>query len=138
MIRERTVYAYKISEAHGELWEDEILEIVSNARVIVGTNLLESSVTIENLKVVIDTLLKNEVASDVIREVMVSKAEADQRAGRVGRTSTGRIHRLIPDTKEYLTVRGLGPTSSPEDIFRLVDEALLHVLGDRKKVINFW
>ena len=105
MIRERIVYAYEISEAHGELWEDEILEAVCNARVIVGTNVLESSVTIENLKVVIDTLLKNEVAGDVLREVTVSKAEADQRAGRVGRTSPGMIHRLIPDTKEFRVVR---------------------------------
>ena len=124
LIRERIVYAYEISEAHSELWEDQIMEAVSNYRVIVATNILESSVTIHNLKVVIDTMLKNEVAGDELRESLVSKAEAQQRSGRVGRTAPGITHRLMRQMREYVVIRGFDSSSSRQDIEDIVNSAL--------------
>ena len=127
LLREKIVYAYEISEVHSELWEDQILEAVSNYRVIVGTNIVESSVTIDNLKVVIDTMLKNEVAGDMLREVLISKAEAKQRAGRVGRTAPGKIHRLVREKRQCLVIRGLPPTALCEEVRNIVDNALSRI-----------
>jgi hypothetical protein len=91
--------------AYSDRWSDEILEVVENRRVIIATSVLESSVTIKGLKVVIDTVLKNELVDDIsLEEVRLSRAEAEQRAGRVGRHAPGRVIRLISE-REFRQLR---------------------------------
>lgn len=90
---------------HGDLPPDEQDRAVSPApqpKLIFSTNVAESSVTIEGVTAVIDSGLAR-VASDapwsglpVLRVVRVSRASADQRAGRAGRIRPGRVIRLYP------------------------------------------
>ena len=76
------------------------LKIDSSKRIILATNVAETSVTIEGVKVVIDSGLVRQSSYDVARGfdslgvVKIARAAADQRAGRAGRTGPGRCVRL--------------------------------------------
>lgn len=71
-------------------------------KIIVTTNVAETSLTIENVRAVIDSGLAREHRFDPQRELNVlrvepiSRASAEQRAGRAGRTSPGLCLRLWP------------------------------------------
>lgn len=68
--------------------------------VILATNIAESSVTIDDVLVVVDAGLMREVAYDPVRRlstletVWVSQSSAIQRMGRAGRVRCGRCYRL--------------------------------------------
>lgn len=70
----------------------------SQRRIVLSTNLLESSLTIEDVDLVIDSGLKKALRYHYNKEVlcmeMISSASATQRAGRTGRTCPGRVVRL--------------------------------------------
>ncbi|AHH12861.1 ATP-dependent endopeptidase Lon [Borrelia hermsii YBT] len=69
-------------------------------KIIVSTNIAETSITIENIKIVIDSgkvktnkfQMKTHTYS--LQEVPISKSSATQRAGRAGRLSKGTCYRL--------------------------------------------
>lgn len=69
-------------------------------RLILATNIAESSVTLPGVRVVIDTGLAREPRFDPnsgfsrLATVLVSQASADQRAGRAGRVAAGWCYRL--------------------------------------------
>jgi ATP-dependent helicase HrpB len=69
-------------------------------RVVLATNVAETSVTVEGVTSVVDTGLARElvfdpgVGLDRLRLVPVSRASAEQRAGRAGRTAPGVCVRL--------------------------------------------
>mmetsp|Transcript_76467 Transcript_76467/g.237437 ORF Transcript_76467/g.237437 Transcript_76467/m.237437 type:complete len:757 (-) Transcript_76467:10-2280(-) len=69
-------------------------------KVILSTNIAESSVTIDDVLIVIDSGLVREVAYDPLRHlsqletVWVSQSSAIQRAGRAGRVRAGKCYRL--------------------------------------------
>lgn len=69
-------------------------------KVILGTNIAESSVTIDDVLVVIDSGLAREVSYDPVRRlstletVWVSQSSAIQRMGRAGRVRKGQCFRL--------------------------------------------
>jgi len=78
---------------------DRIFDVSSNMKVVVGTNIIESSVTIPNVGVVIDDMLvktSETSSSGGYRLALgyISRAEADQRKGRTGRTIPGKDYRL--------------------------------------------
>ncbi|DBA00647.1 TPA: LOW QUALITY PROTEIN: hypothetical protein N0F65_003576 [Lagenidium giganteum] len=64
------------------------------------TNVAETSLTVPNVRIVIDTGLAKEARFDakrrmsVVEQVLISKASADQRKGRAGRTAPGHCVRL--------------------------------------------
>ncbi|PXF43282.1 putative ATP-dependent RNA helicase DHX57 [Gracilariopsis chorda] len=70
-------------------------------KLICSTNIAETSITINDVTVVIDTLRVKETSFDplngfsVLSECFVSKAAAKQRAGRAGRVSKGTCYRLV-------------------------------------------
>jgi ATP-dependent helicase HrpB len=76
-------------------------------KVVLATDLAESSVTIEGVTVVVDAGLSREPRFDPatgmsgLVTVAASRAAADQRAGRAGRTGPGRCVRLWP-AREHL------------------------------------
>ncbi|MCO5563609.1 hypothetical protein L7F22_017256 [Adiantum nelumboides] len=76
-------------------------------KVILATNVAESSVTISGVAYVIDTCLSleiywdNERKKQLPRLVWVSKSQADQRKGRTGRTCDGQVLRLVPRKRFY-------------------------------------
>ncbi len=76
------------------------LKMDDSKRIILATNVAETSVTIEGVKVVVDSGLVRQSSYDVARGfdslgvVKIARAAADQRAGRAGRTGPGRCVRL--------------------------------------------
>ncbi|MCU1325771.1 MAG: hrpB [Bryobacterales bacterium] len=81
--------------------QDRAVATASRRKVILSTNIAESSITIEGVRVVIDSGLAR-VASDSpwtglpsLELRRISKASADQRAGRAGRTGPGTVVRLF-------------------------------------------
>ncbi|MDP0492171.1 MAG: ATP-dependent helicase HrpB [Verrucomicrobiota bacterium JB023] len=69
-------------------------------RIIVSTNVAETSITIDGIKLVVDSGTARQSRFDVRRGIdtltiqAVSRASAEQRAGRAGRTGPGRCLRL--------------------------------------------
>ena len=80
--------------------QDQALAPSEKRKIIVSTNLAETSLTIEGIKIVIDTGLAKKHRYDPYRKINVllsepiSKSSAEQRAGRAGRLSSGICLRL--------------------------------------------
>ncbi|MEO8742401.1 MAG: ATP-dependent helicase HrpB [Lysobacteraceae bacterium] len=74
-------------------------------RVVLATNVAESSVTLPGVRVVIDAGLAREPRFDPnsgfsrLETVAISQASADQRAGRAGRVAEGFAYRLWPESQ---------------------------------------
>ncbi len=94
-----------VTPLHGDLSpaeQDLAVQPSAQRKVILSTNIAESSVTIEGVTAVVDSGLAR-IASDSpwtglpsLHVGKISKAAADQRAGRAGRTAPGRVIRLYP------------------------------------------
>lgn len=110
-----------VRQLHGGLAadaQDLALAPGAGTRVILATNLAETTVTVPDVTVVIDTGLHkvarydSERAIDALRLERVPRDSADQRAGRAGRVQAGRVLRLW-DSRDRLR-----PHREPE-IFRV-------------------
>jgi ATP-dependent helicase HrpB len=97
---------------HGDLpaaEQDRAVERADRRKVILSTNLAESSITVEGVDAVIDSGLARSAEDSpwtglpTLRISRISKASAAQRAGRAGRTGPGYVVRLF--TEEDLARR---------------------------------
>ncbi|XP_053611726.1 probable ATP-dependent RNA helicase DHX34 isoform X2 [Plodia interpunctella] len=85
-------------------------------KCIVSTNIAETSVTIDGIRFVVDSGKVKEMSYDSttkmqrLKEFWISKASADQRKGRAGRTGPGVCYRVYSD-KQYSDME---PYSIPE------------------------
>src|SRR6516162_2268255 len=88
---------------HGELQpkdQDAAVARYDQAKVVVATNVAETSITIDGVRLVIDSGLARIPRYDANRGIntllieRISQASADQRAGRAGRTAPGVCSRL--------------------------------------------
>lgn len=88
---------------HGELppaEQDAAVAQYGQPKIIVATNVAETSLTIQGIRLVIDSGLARVARFDPWRGIntlhieRISRASADQRAGRAGRTAPGRAVRL--------------------------------------------
>jgi ATP-dependent helicase HrpB len=95
---------------HGELpLEQQTAALTPDAlgrrRIVLATNVAESSVTLSGVRVVIDAGLAREPRYDPnsgfsrLETVAISQASADQRAGRAGRVAEGYAYRLWPESQ---------------------------------------
>jgi ATP-dependent helicase HrpB len=91
---------------HGSLppnEQDRALSPASQRKLILATNVAESSITVEGVTAVIDSGLARFAAYSpwsglaTLHVGRVSKASAKQRAGRAGRTAPGRVLRLYTE-----------------------------------------
>ncbi|HEX7129246.1 MAG TPA: ATP-dependent helicase HrpB [Rhodanobacteraceae bacterium] len=109
----------EILPLHGELSLAEQHAALSPAepgtrRVILATNVAESSVTLPGIRAVVDTGLAREPRFDPnsgftrLQTVNIPQASADQRAGRAGRVAPGVAYRLWPQSQR------LEPSRTPE------------------------
>ena len=86
------------------------------AKVVLATSIAETSLTIEGVRVVVDAGLARRPRHDAgsgmsrLETVRVSRAEADQRAGRAGRTAPGVAVRLWSPAEDA----ALEPFARPE------------------------
>ncbi len=99
---ERTLGA-EVLELHGELppeRQDAVVAEGKGRRVILATNVAETSLTIPGVRVVIDAGLERvprvdpSIGLSRLETVRISRESADQRAGRAGRTAPGLCVRL--------------------------------------------
>jgi len=78
---------------------------VGTRRIVLATNVAESSVTLPGIRAVIDAGLAREPRYDPnsgftrLETVNISQASADQRAGRAGRVAEGVAYRLWPQSQ---------------------------------------
>ncbi len=95
---------------HGELSpadQDAAVARYERPKVVVATNVAETSLTIEGVRLVIDSGLARIPRYDPNRGIntllveKISRAAADQRAGRAGRTAPGRCVRLWPAQEHW-------------------------------------
>ena len=95
---------------HGDLTpaeQDRAVAPANQRKLILATNVAESSVTVEGVNAVIDSGLARIATHSqwtglpTLNVGRVSKASAKQRAGRAGRTGPGRVLRLYT-TEDYL------------------------------------
>ncbi len=101
---------YQLVKFYGDLPFAQQQEIISprndKPKIILSTNIAETSVTIKGIGTVIDSGLRREsyfdpnVGFNRLRTVRISKASATQRAGRAGRLSKGRCIRLWQESEQ--------------------------------------
>jgi ATP-dependent helicase HrpB len=94
---------------HGELsapQQDAAVARYAQRKVIVSTNVAETSLTIDGVRIVIDSGLARIPRYDPFRGIntllieRISRASSDQRAGRAGRTAPGRCFRLWSEREQ--------------------------------------
>lgn len=99
-----------IIELHSTTLSKEIKDKLHETRlkkckIIVATNIAESSITIFGVKYVIDFCLTKEIHYDSksrlenLKLIWASQASCNQRAGRTGRVCEGHVFRLV--SKEF-------------------------------------
>lgn len=80
--------------------QTKIFEVSPFRKCIVATNIAETSLTLDGVKYVIDTGLckmkvyNPRIGMDALQVTPISQANANQRAGRAGRTGPGDCYRL--------------------------------------------
>ncbi len=130
---------------HGELEpqeQDRAFAPNSLRKVIVATNVAETSITIDGIRHVVDSGVARVARYDAERGIgtlllePISRASADQRKGRAGRTAPGTCHRLWTvighkDREERNT-----PEIQRSDLAEVV--LLLHSLGIREAATFDW
>jgi len=88
-------------------------------KVVVATNIAETSITIEGISYVVDSCfvkmmwLNPETFINTLIITEASQASAEQRAGRAGRTRTGKCFRLVRE-KDFLNL----PLNAPPEMQR--------------------
>jgi ATP-dependent helicase HrpB len=130
---------------HGELQpEDQDLAFAPNPlrKVIVSTNVAETSVTIDGVRHVVDGGLARVARYDAERGIStlflepISRASSDQRAGRAGRTAPGTCHRLWTESGHLNRPERNTPEIQRSDLAETV--LLLHSLGIKNAATFDW
>ena len=130
---------------HGDLPpEEQDRAFAPNARrkVVVATNVAETSVTIDGIRHVVDSGQARVARYDAERGIStlaiepISRASADQRKGRAGRTAPGTCHRLWTESGHLNRPERNTPEIQRSDLAEVV--LLLHSLGIRRAAEFDW
>lgn len=128
-----------ILELYGEMSpedQDKIFASGGKRKIIISTNIAETSVTVPGLKYVVDSGLirqtnyNPETGIESLDTVYHSKAGAKQRAGRAGRLSPGTCYRLYSED-DFTKEGGRFPDYSTPELLR---SELSHVVLTMKKM----
>ncbi|XP_026315205.1 probable ATP-dependent RNA helicase spindle-E [Hyposmocoma kahamanoa] len=118
---ECATYKWWVLPLHSTITADEQVRVFQRAppghrKIILATNIAESSITVPDIKYVIDFCLIKILVADEhtnftsLQMCWASKTNCEQRAGRAGRVRDGRVYRLVTD-KFY---EGLSQEGRPE------------------------
>ena len=108
------IYANLPSDQQAKIFEDTPKKA---RKVVLATNIAETSLTINGIKYVIDTGFNKETSFNAktgmesLMVMPISQAAANQRAGRAGRTQPGKCFRLFT---AYSFQHELDPNTTPE------------------------
>jgi len=114
---------------HGDISpaeQDRAVMPSADRKLILATNVAESSVTVEGVTAVIDSGLarlatwSHWTGLPTLEIGRVSKASATQRAGRAGRTGPGRVVRLYPEEDLLLRPEHDAPEIARSDLSQLL------------------
>ncbi len=119
---------------HGQLEPAEQRKVFakySGAKVIVATNVAQTSITIDDIDAVVDSGLerRNEVRNGVEGLYLnpVSQADCMQRAGRAGRTKTGEYVLAQLGNNPFASMKEREPYGTPEIIRTRLDGMVLRL-----------
>ena len=130
---------------HGELEpQEQDRAFAPNAlrKIIVATNVAETSITIDGIRHVVDSGVARVARYDAERGIgtlllePISRASADQRKGRAGRTAPGTCHRLWTVIGHKTREERNTPEIQRSDLAEVV--LLLHSLGIRQAATFDW
>ncbi|MEW6156274.1 MAG: ATP-dependent RNA helicase [Verrucomicrobiota bacterium] len=130
---------------HGDLPpEEQDLAFAINPlrKIVVATNVAETSVTIDGIRHVVDSGLARIARFDADRGIgtlfveEISRASADQRTGRAGRTAPGTCYRLWTESGHLNRPAKNTPEIQRADLAEVV--LLLHSLGIRQAAEFDW
>ncbi len=119
--------------------QDRVLQPGYNRRIILSTNVAETSLTIDGVRVVIDSgwarVKRFDPATglDELRLEPIAQASATQRAGRAGRTAPGVCYRLWDE----ITARSRPAQLEPEVLRTDLASAVLQLLSWGQKPEQF-
>ncbi|XP_049877718.1 probable ATP-dependent RNA helicase spindle-E [Pectinophora gossypiella] len=105
---ESAKYKWWVLPLHSTITADEQVRVFQRAppgsrKIILATNIAESSITVPDIKYVIDYCLIKMLVADPstnftsLQLCWASKTNCEQRAGRAGRVRDGRVYRLVTD-----------------------------------------
>ena len=100
LVASSTISAQQFDKIYAQVAPDE-------RKIIVATNIAEMSITIEDIGLVVDTMLEKRAGTTrsggkLLAPHYISKDSAQQRAGRTGRTGPGEVYRCM--TQEQFAV----------------------------------
>jgi ATP-dependent helicase HrpB len=130
---------------HGELPpedQDRAFAAYDVRKIVVATNVAETSVTIDGIRHVVDSGLARIARYDAERGIStlfveeISRASADQRKGRAGRTAPGTCYRLWTESNHLNRPERNTPEIQRSDLAEVV--LLLHSLHIRKAAQFDW
>ncbi|GMM32729.1 DEAH-box RNA helicase [Saccharomycopsis crataegensis] len=101
--------AYQILPIYSQMPADLQTKVFNRAKkgvrkVVVATNIAETSLTIDNIKYVVDAgyykikIFNSKMGMDTLQVAPISLANANQRSGRAGRTAPGVAYRLYTES----------------------------------------
>jgi ATP-dependent helicase HrpB len=111
-------------------------------RVVLSTDIAETSLTVDGVRVVIDSGLAREPRFDArtgmtrLTTVTTSRASADQRAGRAGRTEPGAAYRLWSKIEHGSRPKHRSPEIEQADLAALALELAAWGGGDELRFID--
>jgi pre-mRNA-splicing factor ATP-dependent RNA helicase DHX15/PRP43 len=115
-------------------------------KLIISTNVAESSLTIEGIDVVIDSGLElksrfdYENRIDILEKGYITKAQVKQRKGRTGRTGKGKCYHLYTENEYKKMVEFPFPTIRVESIsyemVRLLNMDMINNVDELKSMLN--
>ena len=126
---------------YGRLPKEEQERVFENApfgkkKIIISTNIAETSVTISDITTVIDSGLAKlnfynpHTYTSSLNETAVSKASCNQRKGRAGRTCEGTCYRLYSrkdfETRQMYTTEEIYRTDLSEVVLRMAELGITH------------
>ena len=141
----RTIERLALIPLHGDLPpEQQDLAFAPNPlrKVVVATNVAETSVTIDGIRHVVDSGLARVARYDPERGIgtlflePISRASAEQRKGRAGRTAPGTCHRLWTESSQLDRPERNTPEIQRSDLAETV--LLLHSLGIKRAAEFDW
>jgi len=124
----------ELAELYGDLpaeAQDRLFRPGARPRIVLATNVAETSITLPRVDAVIDSgaarVLRFDAGTGLDRLELgpISRASADQRAGRAGRTGPGRAWRLWSEPEH----RALAPRERPQVESLDLAGALLQILA---------
>lgn len=114
----REAKGFEIVALHGEMppeKQDVAVKRINKRKIIVSTNIAETSLTIEGVRAVIDSGLAKIARYDSKRAInglmteQISQASADQRKGRAGRVAEGLCIRLWKKQENENRIKNIEP-----------------------------